>query len=221
MANIAKTLKNQRFFKVFGTSASFDCCVVGIICWLIFNWMLIYFGVENQWKMYQKSSKIYAKMCSKSGWFWLRFWSRFLIDFWLIFDSKIDPKSIKKSIKKWCHFRTHFGSILARFWVPKWFQNRPKEAQRKSTSPPRWAKLIFSYRRALRTPPGTPKWSQNGAKMEPKWTQIGAKMEPKWSQNRPQRLQRPNIPPDTQKVTQINKIIKNASKIQQKIKENQ
>ena len=32
-------------------------------------------------------------------------------------------------------------------------------------------------------PPGIPKVSQNGPKMEPKLTQDGAKMEPKWFQD--------------------------------------
>ena len=45
MASIAKTLKkNIGFFKVFGTSASFACCIVGLIFGYIFGLIFVSFG---------------------------------------------------------------------------------------------------------------------------------------------------------------------------------
>ena len=59
----------------------------------------------------------------------------------------------------------------------------PKIHPKRPSTRPKRHKKGTKKKHALEMPPGIPKVSQNGPKMEPKWTQDGAKMEPKWFQD--------------------------------------
>ena len=59
----------------------------------------------------------------------------------------------------------------------------PKGTQKGPQWDPNELTKTTKNRGPSRDPPRTPKWSQNGAKMDPKWIQNGTKIEPKWSPN--------------------------------------
>ena len=98
MAEVPKVAYVLHFWH-FGTFLIFGCCVVGMICWLIFDGFLIDFGVENLPKIYPKSipKAIENKM-------------RFGMDFGGLLE------------RFWSDFGPKLGGKLG----PSWHQNRRK-----------------------------------------------------------------------------------------------
>ena len=115
-------------------------------------------------------------------------WDRFWNDLGIQNRTKIGLRSVSRAIMKqmqrsskvtappkvFCFMialETHLGPILARFWIPKPFQNRSQEGPERC-----WKSLSFLHafrnlQKSISWPTWPPLGPQDGPKLEPKWDQ--------------------------------------------------
>ena len=79
----------------FWTFLFLGCCVVGLICWLIFDWFFVVVGSKNRPKIDQKSIQkpMENKLQAGMDFGWLLGW--FLVDLGAMLGAKLAPKSAK------------------------------------------------------------------------------------------------------------------------------
>ena len=158
----------------------FQCCVVALMSWSIFDRFWEPLGLKNRSKIDQKSIQ---KSIKKMIQLLIDFGAN-LTPFWRGFGSqvgaKLAPKSIQEAIKKSIKCWIDFISIFHRFWCPR----GPQTPLSYFTGRPLMRGHVGSWSQdGPKTPQDHPKWNQDG----PQTPQLRAKMvlrppnlEPRW-----------------------------------------